>query len=392
MITLRNTHIAQLSMQKAGVKMTDIKEQKRINGIVLVFFLLRFLNCFIPASTAYVLLLVTVEASALLLYTIRYGARCKVKVIVPVFVMIVFEAVSWFVLGDNHLFDLINTLLGLFLGYYLARVKLIKKIAIILLAVFVGIILVRFFVSGSANSIFLRASRNNVSAFIILGSVLLYSTSLRSERVSLFPAIITFVFSCLAEGRGGVVSSFILLAGIVLYNLFSKKKPTIIQILLSIGTVVLFVFLITNYYDFVFSKAITRLYSQSFSENERNNIINLYFTNIKAHPIYLLFGVPSKMIPIVEQLNGNFHNSYLSLHSNFGIFGFAIVIIILIVAIRKGVMNRNWLCLLLLLTICVRMFTDGLCFAGLYDPLFYYIAFMCVLEKKEERETINEHY
>ena len=146
------------------------------------------------------------------------------------------------------------------------------------------------------------------------------------------------------------------------------------------------IFLIANYYDFFFSRAVDRLYSQNLLENERNSIIDSYFTNIRLNPMYLLFGVPSKNIPIVEYLNGNFHNSFLALHSNFGLIGFIIIILLMFTATRKSIMNRGWLYLLLLLVICLRIFTDGLCFVGLYDPLIYYIMFLCIYGDRKECE------
>lgn len=370
--------------------MTDIKEQNRINTVVFAYFILRFINCFIPTFTVYVLLMIVVEASALLFYALKYGIRCSIKVFIPITMIFAFELFSWVVLGENHFYDLINSLLGLFLGFYLAKVKLLKKNSIILFVIFAGVIVLRIIVAGSANNIFLRSSRNNVSALLILAAVLFYSANKAEERVSLFPAFITFIFSCIGEGRGGVISSFILLAGIVLYNLFIKKKPTAVQLFLSILIVCLFVFLIRNYYDFLFSNAITRLNSQRFSENERNIILYSYFDRIKNSVSYLLFGVPSNTVAYVAQLNGNFHNSYLSLHSNFGIFGVAMILILLSTAIKKAFMNRCWLFLLLLLVVCIRIYTDGLCFVGLYDPLFYYIVFVCIFDNGIDREEIHE--
>ncbi len=360
--------------------MSNIKAYKRINLIVFIFMILRFINCFIPASTLYILLLTVIESSAILLYIDDHGIACNIKLLVIITSLLSSVFFSWMLMGNNNLMDLVSSLLALCLGYYMARITISRKVTMGIFAFFSCTILVRFLLTRSVDSIFLRTSRNSISAFLILAAALFYSTYQSGERVSIIPAMITFLFSCIGIGRGGVISSFVLLVGIIMITVFSKKKPSILQILIVFISLCIFVYLISNHYEGLFSSAVNRLLSQNLLQNERNGILYQYFMNIKNNKTYLLWGVPSTEIALVDYLNGNFHNSFLTLHSKFGIVGFISIAVLLVTATKNCIYNHKWLYLLLLVVISLRMLTDGLAFVGLYDSLFYYMTFLCIMD------------
>lgn len=346
-----------------------------ITVIACLYYLLRFVNCFIPTSQIFILLFTLVEAMSLLLLSwnrVKIGATAWV-----VMANITVAVFSMAIHGSNNITEIVFTILALSMAYYMALYGIERKHAIHLYIIITAVLVFRIITTGSVNAVFLVASRNNISAFSILASILLYSTYEKDENLPYIPALITLVLSCVGEGRGGVVSAIFLMIGVLFLNITGRKhigiKKTIYLIVLLIVVGILF----TKFYDKLFYEAISRLTSQKLIENERVEILQNYYELAKNSFSYALFGVPRNDIALVNYLNGNFHNSYLSLHNMFGIVGVITIICLAVKSTVHSIKISNWLLVVLMLSLLLRAYTDDLCFVGYYDSLLYYLFFLC---------------
>ena len=69
------------------------------------------------------------------------------------------------------------------------------------------------------------------------------------------------------------------------------------------------------------------------------------------------------------------HNSFLELHSKFGIVAFGIVLFALLRCFIGQIKQRKILEIIILLTLCLRSFLDWMAFPGAYDVIFWYFIF-----------------
>jgi len=354
-----------------------------------LYFLLRLINCFLPTSIYFIALFTLVEALPLLLIHISKAGVKPVYFILGTLTLFS-VAISMINKVESYSSEIIFTVLGLCLGFHLAKYGIDRKWAYALFYVVTVILLFRIIAAGSVNSVFAVSSRNNISAFSILTAVLVYSGYDRKEHLPLLPAIAAFLLSCVGEGRGGVISSTVLLLGIVIINVSNRNGFHLKKALISLALVAALGFVAVKFYDEILGKAVIRLFSQDLAINERVGIVKQYIGLMLDDPVLFIFGVSREAIPSVKYLNGNFHNSILSLHSTFGIVGFITVTYYILKAICKNAQKKNKVLLLLIIVVCSRIFTDALCFVGFYDPLFYYLLFMSLKRRLTESETAND--
>ena len=112
--------------------------------------------------------------------------------------------------------------------------------------------------------------------------------------------------------------------------------------------------------------------SRGLESSGRVSIINEYIRSATSNIRYFIFGVPSTSSDIFIDFNSNFHNSYLRLHSNYGLLGFLLIMIMILVALINLIRKKSILHVALLLAFLVRISTDTIAFVGITDPLLFY--------------------
>lgn len=368
--------------------MYKVNNKKNISIVAFVFFLLKFIYQFIPAYKVYILIFTAVEAIPFLWFLLdRPRMNNKSLMVLSLGILsIVFSMVA---AGENFIPEAIFTVLGVWLGYHLSEQKMDRRWANGLFFIYSVVILIRFLITRSADSIFATAGRNSVSAFLILSAVLVYSSYAEGEHLPIFPAVVAFILSCCAEGRGGVISSALLLMGIVLYETKRIKKISIMHMVVFALALTALLCFVVRYFDAFFGNAIGRLMLEKLTENERVGYNRQYIEYTLMNWKFFLFGVPKHEIPIFDYLSGNFHNSYLSLHSTSGIIGTLIVFGLIAKACFCCVRKKDSIRLMLLLVVLFRMLTDTLCFVALYDPLFFYLIFLCLQREPAKNEAFR---
>lgn len=223
---------------------------------------------------------------------------------------------------------------------------------------------------------FVDISRNAISVTMIMPVILVYIAYHQSTKlIPLWPAIMTFIVCVWAIGRSGIISSGLLLIGIIFLKIIQMRKLLFkLAIVFSILLFLLFIMLniediISNYFPY-FKLAGTDL-------TGREEIWNHYFNQIK-NPMYFVFG--GELDSYMMKWDYNYHNSFITLHYQIGIFAIPVMVAIVISLFRYLLNNKLYF--LLLLVLILRINTDYLMFFSCWDFLIYYLLLKNFIKKE----------
>lgn len=253
---------------------------------------------------------------------------------------------------------------------------------IVLTSFYIHITFFVFHITGASdpNTIF-SASRNMVSVIMLIQVSLVYiSYSEWNKKITYFYAIFPLIISIWAIGRSGIISSAILLLGLLLFTINKKnRKRNIILSLLIIFISALFIAPDTDLklfdnikssYEVVYDR--TQL--KGFTDDARGNITYEYFSEMKSHVFSFFLGVPIEKSNnyIFASYNNNLHNSYLRAHATFGLLGVFLLSIGIVIAITRYLKLKNFLFVFIFCAILFRISTDTVAFIGILDPFIYF--------------------
>jgi hypothetical protein len=238
------------------------------------------------------------------------------------------------------------------------------------------------------NKIFLFSSRNSVSTLLIYYSAILY---IINDKVGfgkpILPAAVTLILSVVSYGRSGIISSFFLITGILLLNSSEKRKSTEFNIFIVLCGIVFLTFIVANRADI--TKIINNIthYFQYLElkgladKDGRELIWRRYIRSIDW--VGFIFGSDEKYASSLVGFGGNYHNSFLHLHANFGISG--IIYMCLLLNAMLKLFNLNRLLLLILVTIVIRLSTDSYLFQSQYSFTVFYITLYAFKARELQR-------
>lgn len=233
------------------------------------------------------------------------------------------------------------------------------------------------------DNVFINVSRNNISVIMIIQTILLYVSDIQNKKeIKILPGLLNVLISFWGIGRSGIITSLVLLLGIVIIKLiFENSSCKKLKLFASIIVITVFlIVVITLYYDIIFSKALNRSIGIGLVDPNRSKIIQVYFSGVKSSFSNFIFGVPVFNNKIFENYDYNLHNSFLRLHAYYGCIGFFTVIIFLIWSFFYSIKKKKFFYLLFLSIIVLRMSTDITNFNGPFDPILYYIMFNLILK------------
>ncbi|MFL0603887.1 hypothetical protein [Cylindrospermopsis raciborskii] len=249
-----------------------------------------------------------------------------------------------------------------------------------------------FFYNGTdPNEIFLYLSRNGISRLFIIYSAIFYIITYKLNlRIMVLPAVITFIFSVMSYSRSGIISSTILLVGILLITLDENKKKYKFYIYIYMASffgVLLMFFTGTTRVDIlkiVYSNAhyFDRLQTRGLSDTGARELIWSRYV-AQMDPTKFFFGTDPKLA--FSNLGfGDYHNSFIQLHAMTGIAGLLFILFILLAIVKLFNLNEMLL-LLVLISVVSRSFTDtGLFFNWHHGFVVYYLTFFAFLPKSSE--------
>lgn len=280
----------------------------------------------------------------------------------------------------NHNLELMDIVNSIFL-IGITRIMLLYKwketegaIAFFLAAV---AILLKVMRSSSGN--ILSISSNNYISILLILMLALYYIPFEWNRKqlaisNLIPAIVAFGLSVVAAGRGGILATGVLLAGLVMIMTFAKTKNRWIRLATALFAFVVLCLLIL----FENRLILDSLPLGNFKEEGMESSIRLrmwqqYFDTMMSSPLYIIFGAPVSRIDLLMEFNGNMHNSFIYLHAIAGILPFIFFFVSFINAIKWYLGNKHYIALLLMLVVVLRGMTDKFIFAQYGMPIMVYL-------------------
>ncbi|HEM2741473.1 TPA: hypothetical protein U1212_002237 [Streptococcus suis] len=288
---------------------------------------------------------------------------------------------SLFLEGATVLYLTYDLLICFPIAMYFVKVNFSRwfwKVFSIVSAMF---IIYKLITSINPYQIFPVASRNYISVFMIFAMFLFCISDTRSKfalrNIFIF-AIVSFMASVMAVGRGGIISTAFLLI-ITLLMLF-KGSSLQKRILLTLFSFVGIYFLMMNI-DYVLDVYLVRFTNQNVSESnyERSYFVVTYLQTMLENPFYLLFGVSRQSLFQYRVLN--FHNSYLQFHFTYGLIPLITSAVLFRSSLKQLYSQRKFAIFALGLCFLTRAMLDMLFPAHLLTVVLYYFCLLSVENK-----------
>jgi hypothetical protein len=234
-------------------------------------------------------------------------------------------------------------------------------------------------------------SRNYISCVLLIGLAYHIISCFQNDKTPNFILItLSLAIAIWAIGRGGIIAiGFIWLAYPFLLKIKTKYK-----IWMFIGIIGLSFFVFFNFKDVLFQYGLGRFKSMGIG-GERENINGEYLQATLQSVRNFLFGCPLSKIPTIVALGIdpnlpiNPHNAIIRAHVYYGIGGLLLLLGILQFAAYKFFVTRNYLLLVLLISLLLRSSVDSTAFHGPFDTMIYALLFYAIKisTKRHENDT-----
>jgi hypothetical protein len=286
----------------------------------------------------------------------------KIDVVLLTFFLLLIFMVS-FARGYAFLGSVFSITVSFFSARFLTKLKCKYTYKLLLVPFFFyfSFILYRLSIDLNPNNVFIN-SRNWISFYGILLLAPYYVVGMStSKSVKILPALLLVLICFYSLGRMGMLSSLVLLIGVLNYH---KKLKYLL--LFSLCLVPLFIYYILNFVEII---DIFRLYN---FVDDRSLLWNYYIKNIGIQEI--LFGMDIKSIYRATGYS-NLHSSYLHSVYYLGILGY-ILVILLFFSLFLQLYHSKFSLFLIFLSILLRISTDVGCLCGYFDLSIWMLIFL----------------
>lgn len=366
-------------MRLNGIKI--VFQKKSLSALIewlpVLFYLANLYRMTGHSSALYLICLYVVGMIGLLLLFL--GKKMdRNMVLIFLVVYLITGLVNCSIIGNIGYQDLVSDMLLFGIMFVMFAYPMTYMQGII---AFYGSVAVFFYgyLTNSNTVNFLTSSRNYISVLLILVASLYYIALQNAEReiklIDLLPAFFCFLLSIWATGRGGILSSFVLLALVTLY--YAKnyaKHSTKRYLLLGLIIMLVVVYLLASNVNLLDSFMNLGKWSSRGTDNTTRGLIwGSYFEKLRGNFLYVLTGAPLNQISIIHAYNNNTHNSFLQLHANNGLIMFAMFFVLMIRSLVYHKKNEKELLAIITITIVVRGMTDKFIFGQYGMPIMMYL-------------------
>lgn len=250
-------------------------------------------------------------------------------------------------------------------------------------------LIMAYAMNASAVRRILVSSTNYISILMILSAAFYYIALEKDERVlkliDILPALICFLISVWARGRGGILSTAVLLVLMLfLYirkvsNKYARNSITIILFLFLIGVILL----IRNVNLLDAFMSLGKWGTRGTDNSERMLIWSSYFAKMGESIRHVLLGPPLREIPIINLFRENCHNSFLQLHAYNGLLMFAIFVVVLARAFMYYWKRHKYLMIIMLSVLILRGMTDKFIFGQYGMPIMLFLALFPLVDRQQ---------
>ncbi len=356
--------------------MIRFKRESLLSLLPMLFYLGNLYRMLSGSMSIYYLIFITAGIIGIIIGSnLNNSDLNKLRIFAFVYLFTMF--INWMVIGNTS--TLTISLSVLFIGITVLMLTMNWSIAQAGFTYYITFILLALRLYGRTSNVLTISSNNYVSVLILLAAALYYiavETNLHTVRlVDLLPAILSFLLSVLALGRGGILSSGVLVVGVLLTYIgtITNKhfKRLLVIFVVSFSVAILMIGFGFNIVDWFFS--LGRWSTRGTYNTDRLHIWNSYFEKTFESPLYILLGAPKSQIYVIGRYGGNPHNSFIQLHANNGLITLTLFFGFLIQSIIYYLKSHNFLRLSVLIVLIVRGVTDTFIF-GMYGmPIMLYL-------------------
>jgi hypothetical protein len=269
--------------------------------------------------------------------------------------------------------------LGAVLGYFISLDRAPRTAAWLpfcAFALYFGGLLVLGRDPGAA---FSRNSQNYVSVVMLAlyASANLLTRPRRAEPWHLLTALVVLGLSIWGSGRGGILASLVLCAGLFLHVLL-RGRLGVIRSTLAAGAVLTIAVAALIGAEYLRSSGfVGKFASRGLHDPSRISIVISYFRDIE--PSELLLGKNYYHDAFMEQWGYNLHNSYLSAWAHLGLP--YLLFLLGVLALLASNVRRDPVTSIAALAFALRALTDTQLLCGQYDYIVFAAIFLLLRER-----------
>jgi hypothetical protein len=315
---------------------------------------------------------------------VTFCSKLKVRSPVLLFIatMILFSGITA-LFGPNYR---TNDIILIFFYFGIALIPIYYKLnykVFLWFAYLIVLFFVPFIIQNTdPNDVFNPAytSRNFISCVLLTGLAYhIISCFQNDKRPSFILIILSLIIAIWAIGRGGIISiGFILVAYPFMLKIRTRYKVLIFSAIAALSLIAFFVFK-----DVLLQYGLGRFTSMGMGSERAN--INSDYLEASLHSIRnFLFGCPLYKIPalislgIDPNLPINPHNALIRAHVYYGLGGLLLLMGVILFASYKLLITRNYILLILLISLLFRSLLDSISFHGPFDTMIYTLLFYSI--------------
>ncbi|MDS1140043.1 hypothetical protein RE432_06315 [Pusillimonas sp. SM2304] len=283
---------------------------------------------------------------------------CFEKGMLWMIVVLIIMTLLSFVILNKLIFDksvhvtvLLNLIASLFVAYALSMRQKLLSVFFIGFYILVISLLLLILLGLDANHIF-SGSRNTISMILVcLGSIFLLANYGKGQRLDILLYALVFLCCILAVGRSGIIASFILLISVAFkyWKPFTYGKLFMgLLLVILFSSFVIYVYEYTSYFYYIKNKGLADSY--------RTRMLFEYLNSLG--PGNLFFGTELSKLPYISSFNSNPHNTFLLLHSQYGIL-FLIFLFCIIIFTSGLIVKKLFVEALAFFALALRLATDS---------------------------------
>ena len=336
---------------------------------------------------------------SLILFIIVFGTERKglsSAEIAFFILMFLSQMISSFINGNSEFTGVVLGLRYVFIAILTVQAKLNYKIILLAYYSLYTYIIYMLFTGNAVSSLTYQVSYNSITVIGVSLLALSYIAAHQNGRnIQIIQAIVLLFTAVWVGTRTGIIIGVFLVICLLFFaGVTREKKVQRAKMLLSIVVVcgiVIFLFSKTSRWEeFLFQYTYKTSHGGSLFDDVRWQMVAEYVDECLSNPVYFLIGGSYSEIHLIHLFENNPHNMFISLHANYGLLGFLMVIFFLI---KTGVIfyKKNKVYLFVLIALVFSGFGNICGFPGLYDTLtFYLILVACFRERTRKANLVLE--
>ena len=286
--------------------------------------------------------------------------------------------------GNTLISNQIIIIIYIFASLLLADARLDEKVVRFAVYMNIAVIMFRFMTVGMFQRVYLASSNNFISVNLLLPAVVYYTlVEKRNLPLELYTAFFVWCTCLLGLGRGGILCSSLLLAGLwyIKYKEGKTTKKLLITCLVLMIVTALIPVIPVLVSRFSTLEVFSMFQEKGLESNSRENIWQNYLKQAKKSPFNMIFGGDNSHTIAMLQFNGNTHNTFLNIHVHNGIIPLLMILVMSAKNLVLSVKHHKWIYCLCLAVILLRGFTDMIFWLNLGTPVLFYLLFYQFREK-----------